>query len=107
MVWEIGANVGLYTVLASKMAGRVIAVEPLSENLSYLEKHIRLNGISNVEVVPAAAGGVLGRQLFCCGGDRSTGYLGSGSCEVDVVTLESMFEKFGAPDVMKIDVEGA
>src|SRR5437016_8944308 len=59
MVWDIGANVGLYTLLASKKAGRVIAVEPLPENLSYLEKHIRLNGISNVEVVPAAAGRAL------------------------------------------------
>src|SRR5260370_14004540 len=47
IVWDIGANVGFYTLIASKKAGRVIAVEPLPENLSYLEKHIRLNRISN------------------------------------------------------------
>jgi len=107
MVWDVGANVGFYTLLAAKMASRVIAIEPLPENLSYLKKHIRLNGISNVEVIAAAAGSSCGRQSFCCGGNRSTGYLGSGNCEVDVITLDSMLERVGVPDVIKIDVEGA
>jgi FkbM family methyltransferase len=107
IVWDIGANVGFYTILAARKAARVIAVEPLPENLRYLEKHLLLNGISNVQVLSAAAGSECGRQSFCSGGNRSTGHLGSGTCEVDVVTLDSMCERFGTPDVIKIDVEGA
>jgi FkbM family methyltransferase len=86
---------------------RVIAVEPLPDNLHYLEKHILLNGITNVQVLSAAAGQKSGRQSFWCGGNRATGHLGSGSYEVDVITLDSMRERFGTPDVIKIDVEGA
>jgi FkbM family methyltransferase len=107
IVWDIGANVGFYTLLASRRAARVIAVEPLPENLRYLEKHVRLNGITNVEVLPAAAGHECGRQSFCLGENSSTGHLGAGTYEVNVITLDSIYEKFGAPHVIKIDVEGA
>lgn len=107
LVWDIGANVGFYTLMASKKAARVIAVEPLPENVHYLEKHILLNRVTNVEILHAAVGHERGRQSFCEGENRSTGHLGSGTYEVDVVTLDSMWEQFGAPDVIKIDVEGA
>src|SRR6185437_3548178 len=49
-VWDIGANVGLYTLLASRKAARVIAVEPLPDNIRYLERHRQLNKIRNVEI---------------------------------------------------------
>jgi FkbM family methyltransferase len=107
MVWDIGANVGLYTLLASRRAARVVAVEPLPENLVYMEKHLRLNGISNVEVVAAAVGQERGRQSFCTGENRSVGHLGVGTSEVDVITLDSMIKEYGSPGVIKIDVEGA
>jgi FkbM family methyltransferase len=107
IVWDVGANVGFYTLLAARKAARVIAVEPVPDNLRFLEKHILLNGITNVQVLSAAAGQKCGRESFCCGGNRSTGHLGSGTYEVDVLTLDSMCERFGAPDVIKIDVEGA
>jgi FkbM family methyltransferase len=107
VVWDIGANVGLYSLVATRKASRVIAVEPLAENVRYLERHITLNGIRNVEVLVAAVGHKCGRESFYCGDNRSTGRLAPGSLEVDVVTLDSLCVKFGAPDVIKIDVEGA
>ena len=106
-VWDIGANVGLYTLLASRKAARVTAVEPLPDNVRYLERHLQLNKISNVEIVAAAVGGECGRQSFSIGENRSIGHLGSGLLEVDVITLDSLFAKYGPPDVIKIDVEGA
>ena len=46
IVYDIGANVGFYSLLASRCIGsmgQVHAFEPLPENLVFLEKHIRLN----------------------------------------------------------------
>ena len=39
VVCDIGANVGLYSLVASRKAMRVIAVEPMLENVRYLERH--------------------------------------------------------------------
>ncbi|SRR6266498_3423253 len=107
VVWDIGANAGFYTLVASRKAARVIAVEPLRDNLHYLNRHIQLNRITNVAVLPAAVGHECGRQSFCMGGNRSTGHLGPGTAQVAVITLDFMYQKFGAPEVIKIDVEGA
>jgi FkbM family methyltransferase len=107
VVWDIGANVGLYSLVASRKAMRVIAVEPVAENVRYLERHIALNGIRNIEVVVAAVAGECGQASFSAGDNRSTGHLAAGPLKVDVVTLDSLRMKFGAPDVIKMDVEGA
>lgn len=106
-VWDIGANVGFYTLLASRKASRVIAIEPLPDNIGYLERHLRLNSLRNVEIVAAAVGRECGRQSFSIGENRSVGHLGTGSLKVDVITLDSLYAKYGPPDVIKIDVEGA
>ena len=105
-VWDVGANVGLYTLLASRKAVRVIAVEPLPDNIRFLEKHLRLNRITNVEVLAAAVGQECARQSFCIGENRSVGHLGEDGFEVDVITLDLLCAKNGPPDVIKIDVEG-
>src|SRR5579872_1867729 len=90
-VWDIGANVGLYTLLASRRAARIVAVEPLPDNIRYLERHLQLNKARNVEIVAAAAGGECGRQSFSVGENRSVGHLGSGLLEVEVITLDSLY----------------
>jgi hypothetical protein len=44
--YDIGAHIGFYTLLASKLIGdrgRVYAFEPLPRNIFYLKKHISLN----------------------------------------------------------------
>ena len=58
-VVDVGAHHGLYTLLASKCVGwggRVVSVEPSPRELTRLEKHLRLNRASNVEMIPCAAG---------------------------------------------------
>lgn len=57
-VVDVGAHHGLYTLLASKCVGwhgRVVAIEPSPRELRRLEKHLRLNRSSNVELIPCAA----------------------------------------------------
>jgi FkbM family methyltransferase len=55
---DVGANVGYYTLLASRLVGpggRVVAVEACPPIFATLERHVRLNGATNVRLVPAAA----------------------------------------------------
>jgi FkbM family methyltransferase len=56
---DIGANIGYYALLESKMVGRtgiVYAVEPIRNNLTNLKKNISLNNVSNIRTYNLAMG---------------------------------------------------
>jgi FkbM family methyltransferase len=58
-VVDVGAHHGIYTLLASKSVswqGRVVAIEPSPRECKRLERHLKLNRCSNVELIPCAAG---------------------------------------------------
>src|SRR5579872_59378 len=110
-VFDIGAHVGLYSLLANRRAGpsgRVIAFEPLSSNVAVLKRHASLNQAS-IEVVAAAVADRDGQAFFAAGTDNYTGRLSESGESVTLVKLDTLIES-GAipkPDVLKIDVEGA
>ncbi|HXY26810.1 MAG TPA: FkbM family methyltransferase [Acidimicrobiales bacterium] len=57
-VVDVGANLGYYSLLAARLvgpSGRVIALEPNSENCRLLLSSLRLHDVDNVEVIPVAA----------------------------------------------------
>jgi hypothetical protein len=59
--WDVVANVGFYTLLFSQLVGprgRVVAFEPAPANIPQLERHIRINGCANVDLVKTAVGDV-------------------------------------------------
>lgn len=119
VVFDVGANIGYYTLLASKTvgaAGRVFAFEPFPRNISYLHRHLALNRVSNVAVVPAACSDGTGLAMFeespdCAEGrlsDAKTIGARAGLSLVATVTVDDVVRLTGiVPDVMKIDVEGA
>jgi len=110
--WDIGANVGFYSLLASKLvgSGKVFAFEPVPRNLSYLRKHLSLNCVTNVEVLPIAVSDRNGTSSFEL---EETGYMGhlssEGKITVPTATLDSLVEegKVLPPDYVKMDIEGA
>ncbi len=51
---DVGANIGLSTILLARAVQRVVAFEPSPTNADYLRRNLASNGISNVEVVVAA-----------------------------------------------------
>lgn len=53
---DIGAFIGTHSIPFSKLAGQVVAFEPLSLNNDILVKNIALNKISNIIVYPIALG---------------------------------------------------
>ncbi len=112
VVFDIGANVGIYTLLFSDRvgpAGRVVAFEPAPRNVAYLGKHLALNGASNVEIVDAAVSDAVGRSSFDDTADSCAGRLEStGALLVRTTTIDHFVQGSGLhPSLIKIDVEGA
>ena len=112
-VFDVGANVGFFTLLASKLAGhsgRVYAFEPLPRNLEYLERHVRLNDRANVHVVALAIAAASGEAHFRIAQHASMGGLAEGG-DLRVVTasLDDLIASGRAarPDFLKMDIEGA
>nr|WP_295106840.1 FkbM family methyltransferase [uncultured Caulobacter sp.] len=116
VVADVGANIGLLTLVmawAAGPGGKVIAFEPEAVPRSNLEKMKHLNGLSWVEVRDQAVGEKAGQLTFHVSdiiGHSSLYALpeneGSREIQVEVVPLDDV-----APakrmDVVKIDVEGA
>jgi FkbM family methyltransferase len=49
---DVGANVGFYTCLAASRGKKVVAFEPLDNNLIFLYRNIEYNSISDIEIYP-------------------------------------------------------
>jgi FkbM family methyltransferase len=123
VLFDIGANVGYYTILGAKLvgpSGKVVAVEPVIRNLTYLYQHVILNKLCNVLIVSGACSKAVSLTTFSLGKYYATGYLADnhaagikGTSEeelilVTTVTIDGMVEQLKiSPDVIKVDVEGA
>jgi FkbM family methyltransferase len=110
--YDVGANVGFYSLLAAGLVGtgRVFAFEPLTENVAYFAKHVKLNGITNVEVLEMAIADRPGVAHFQEEETRAMGKLAAhGTRQVTVSTLDALLEqqRITPPDFIKMDVEGA
>lgn len=63
VIWDIGANVGLYTLMLAKAvgpAGHVYAFEPAPDSAESIREHARMNGVQNFEVLQLALGRTAG-----------------------------------------------
>jgi FkbM family methyltransferase len=102
VVWDIGANLGLFTFAAAVAAGQgghVVAVEPDAVLVRLLRRSAALNcGQAPVDIFPAAVADNLGVGRFNIA--RATEM-------VPTVSLDWLATHFPAPDVVKIDVEEA
>ncbi len=111
--YDVGANVGFYTMLAAELVqdtGQVYAFEPLPRNVSYLRRHVEMNCYANVRIYPLAVADREGRMNFSEGSNPSMARIDpSGAMEVSVTSLDILVDKeqLRLPSVLKIDVEGA
>lgn len=115
---DIGANIGVYTILSALIvgeAGRVMAFEPETRNFAQLERNISVNSLKNVAAFRAALGEENSQgQLFV---DRPAASLipsekapaeNEVAESVEIVNGDDFRKAHGLPlpRIVKIDVEG-
>lgn len=111
--FDVGANVGFYTLLGARAVGAggsVHAFEPAPDNLCFLRRHVRLNRLAQVTVHPVAVSDRPGILRFALTADRHTGHVSDqGDLEVNAVALDDLVAQgeLSVPSLIKIDVEGA
>lgn len=117
LFFDIGANVGSYTVLASAEVGSsVVACEPVPATSAILKKNIALNECCDIASVIEKAAGESEGAVEITGGLDAQNHVVSGrdqkdilkdeaTIQVDVTTLDQLAES-RVPNLIKIDVEG-
>jgi FkbM family methyltransferase len=117
--YDIGANVGFFSLIAARCVGAdgaVYAFEPLPANADALAHNVAINGFENVELVRAAVSRGPGRAELAVTAssvqahlaDVDTGVPTVSTTTVDVTSVDAAVRSgLRPPDVVKIDVEGA
>jgi len=112
---DVGANIGAMTLIAAKIAEKVIAIEPVDKIRKRLIENIKLNNLRNVEVMPYAVSDHIGESSFFI---MKENYYNQGvsslhkkneemvEIKVPVITLDSLLSSENRIDLIKIDVEG-
>ncbi|MBI4088157.1 FkbM family methyltransferase [Candidatus Kaiserbacteria bacterium] len=127
VVLDLGANIGYFTLLFSRLvgpSGKVFSFEPEPRNFAYLSKNIEINEYKNVAAFEKAAAEKTGTtQLFVCSYDTGhhtiNQYDGVDAyrrgkpsekrpIDIEMVKLDDFLkDKTARVDVVKMDVEGA
>lgn len=106
--FDIGANVGQYTLLFARYSRRVYSFEPLPRNIRYLSETLESNNIRNAVIVPMAVSDTTKLSYFKEGANCALGRLDSSEgLPVVSVSCDDFASFFHVvPSLMKIDVEG-
>lgn len=118
--YDIGANVGFFTIVAAKLvgsSGKVYAFEPEAENVATLRHNAQINRFTHVSAIAKAVSRTTGQAEFLlanyCGG-HTLATVGSRADARDVISIDvvSIDDAIGQneidpPTFVKIDVEGA
>jgi FkbM family methyltransferase len=118
--YDIGANVGFFTLVGARLvgpAGRVVAFEPVPWCARAVGRNIELNGFQHAQIQQRAVGAADGSARLLVVGEASWSHLESTGrhadvreeIDVEVVCIDSLVAagSIPPPDVLKIDTEGA
>lgn len=117
--YDLGANIGFYSLLAARIvgaSGQVFSFEPDDQVVGHLRRNIARNGFQNATVVEAGVWSMSGTANFIAADpsspDRGTGRIvAQGEAPsgriTRCVTLDDFTDTAPPPHAIKCDVEGA
>lgn len=124
VLWDIGANIGLYSIYAGLRKVQVVAFEPSPFNLEFLTRNVNLNGLHNIVTVMPISVGMRDQRFASLSGKNmnwghsknqfesevKSGDRGSSTWQIRTVgiALRDVTSIFGIPkpNFIKIDVDG-
>ncbi|MCJ2134409.1 FkbM family methyltransferase [Methylobacterium sp. J-026] len=116
---DVGANIGYYTLLASKIVGRtgeVISIEAHPNIFRLLNKNVELNSVDNVTTINIAVSDLEKEIEFFTGPQKSLGesttvskrgFTSIGKVAAKPITHIISHDKLRKISLIKIDIEGA
>ena len=116
---DAGANIGTYTVAASREvgdSGTVVAIEMMPETMAILRSHVELNSLKNVSLSHVALSNVLGDSISVdvpSGGKHGQASIvradpkTSSVVTVSTSTLDDILSPYPRIRLVKMDLEGA
>lgn len=113
-ILDVGANIGIFSILVAGMCpnGRIYAIEPIPDNCEILRRNIKLNKISNIEILELALSDHDGHDEIYID-DRNLGgnsfFIDGVPLKVKVITLESLIRTLNLEriNLIKMDCEGS
>jgi FkbM family methyltransferase len=110
IVYDVGANVGYYTLLAAPRAATVLSFEPVPSIADLLQRHLDLNHITNCVLIRKAVSKSAGEVRFSPTNARNNGsghFSSDGPLCVQTISLDEFCRDNPPPSVIKMDIEGA
>ena len=110
VAYDVGANIGLWTLRLAERARRVYAVEPVPGNIARLRENLERSGAANVDVIASALGADAGRARLRLHADPGRATIDpGGDIDVPIERLDDIWRAHGSPPValVKIDAEGS
>ncbi len=119
-IFDIGANIGYYTIffLRKIRNGRILAIEPSSDNLKLCKKNVELNNLNNknINFITAGVSNVNAKKKFFISKQSNLHtfniegsakrYLSGESRIIETFTVYNLSKKFFIPNLIRMDVEG-
>ncbi|WP_238437195.1 MULTISPECIES: FkbM family methyltransferase [unclassified Frankia] len=113
--YDVGANIGVYTLWAAGLVGRwgqVHAFEPVPPTMAVLREMVQRNGLGQVVPVASAIGATVGQTgLRSYQGASGRAHAVADPSHADhfarLDTLDAYVARHRPPDLVKIDVAGA
>lgn len=118
-IFDIGGNIGYYPLMELGLlhgTGQLVVVEPLPQNVALLKRNLALNNCADVPVHQAALSNVATAKTFHLSKQSNLGTFhpkGTGAetltgttLEVETLTLPLLAQRYGPPDLIRMDIEG-
>jgi FkbM family methyltransferase len=117
--YDLGANIGLFSILAARLvgpAGKVFSFEPDPPTAARLRRNIVRNEFQNTTVIQAGVWSTSGKRMFrtadATSPDRGLGKFVTGDAAangtlLECIALDDFIQDAPAPEAIKCDVEGA
>ena len=118
-VLDIGANIGYYTLIERNLIGKnkkIVAVEPIPENVKFLNKNLFLNNDKSTVVLEGAVSNKSGSDYIYLSDHYNLGtfhsfgssqkLLNKSKIKVKIYKLIDICINEGFPDLIRMDVEG-
>ena len=117
-IMDIGSNIGYYVLLQRNIIGsdaKIIAIEPIPQNIEFLKKNLELNNDLKTKVIQGAVSNkndysyIYSSTFFNLGTFHPSGKSKEfieNKLKVKTYSLSNLCLKHGIPDLIRMDVEG-